>query len=79
MSDNPSTQPIRPPDWLPAKLRSNYSPVAPEGRFASIAGDYIESELWMLENHVADLVRGKVAFVIAPMNRNGGVGTYRIG
>lgn len=68
---------VEPPHWLPPSLRAYWVSRAPDKQ--SVAGDYSESELWMLEAHVKDMERGRSYFVIAPMGVTGGVGTYRLG
>ncbi len=68
---------LEPPKWLPVGLRKYWASTAPDKM--SVAGDYREPELWMLQNHVADMERGRSYFVIAPMGVAGGVGTYRLG
>lgn len=65
-----------PPKWLPSWMHKHFVAAAPDR--LSVAGDYNESELWMLENHVRDMERGRSEFVIAPMGAAGGVGTYRL-
>ena len=66
---------LAPPAWL-EELRKYWVSSAPDVQ--SVAGAYEKPELWMLRNHVEDMVRGRSAFVIAPMGQGSGVGTYRL-
>lgn len=62
------------PEWLPGWMRRHWSGTRQTCK--SVAGPYFPSELWMLENHVRDMQRGRSVFVIAPMEN--GIGTYRV-
>jgi hypothetical protein len=67
--------PALPPNWLPQELRRFFVPEPPRNS-QPVAGSYVQSEKWMLENHAADMLKGRSAWVIAPMFN--GVGTYRL-
>lgn len=75
ISELTAPEPVKPPSWLPQELRRFFTSEVPANS-QPVAGSYVQSEKWMLENHAADMMRGRSEWVIAPMFH--GVGTYRL-